>query len=269
VFSEEEAQAYQDKYPIGAEISDQLWSKQENRRLLRICMEPGLCMEPGSSLIGVSAGDCEAPLALHVLGDAGIYQERYGPLSSEVINNLGHERVAELKDTYGENWNIAAAFEYCWVELPHSSPAFVAASYQYHYYITQDDFSAGYHWRDLEVLVDEVEETAAKVIETRKRAGESGSKKSAQAREARRNGLMGALEAVVERNLDAMRLGQDSLVQLALETAEESDPYLWRQGKGQVQEYLGEIRRGEAGDAMKARYFALFPAKPPKQLSEF
>jgi hypothetical protein len=66
-----------------------------------------------------------------------------------------------------------------------------------------------------------------------------------------------------------MRLGQDSLVQLALETAEESDPYLWRQGKGQVQEYLGEIRRGEAGDAMKARYFALFPAKPPKQLSEF
>lgn len=263
VFSEEEANVYHAKYPIGSELSEQLLSKQTSRHLIR------QIMSAPSLGFGVASGDSEEPLAFDVLGDAGIYQERYGPLSKEVIENIGHERVAELKETFGENWNIAAAFEYCWVELPHSSPAFVAASYQYHYYITEDDFSAGYHWRDLEVLVDEVEETARKAIETRKRAGKTGSKKSMQAREARRDGLMEALEVVAKRNPDLMKLGEVSVAKLAMSEAVEAAPTLWRQGQGQVREYLGEIRRGEAGEAMKARYLALFPAKPPKRFSEF
>ncbi|KAE9625932.1 hypothetical protein [Parasedimentitalea maritima] len=210
VFSEEEANAYHAKYPIGSEPTEQPLSKQTSRHFLR------RVMTAPSLGFGVASGDSEEPLAFDVLGDAGIYQERYGPLSKEVIENLGPERVAELIETYGENWNIAAAFEYCWVELPHSSPAFVAASYQYHYCITEDDFSAGYYWRDLEVLIDEVEETAAKAIETRKRAGASGSKKSTQARETRRNSLMDALEVVAKRNPDLMKLGGMSVAQLAL-----------------------------------------------------
>jgi hypothetical protein len=257
-FSEDEANAFRERHRVGSEIPEPQCSGQEEIDAIRAIMKSG-------SLLGVSAGDRESPLAFKVLGDSGIYQGRFRALSSEVIEFLGEQRVSEIKKLYGENWQIAAAFEYCWLNLPHSSPAFVAASYQYHYYITEDDFSAGYNWRDLEIMVHRVEAEALKAIETRKKAGKSGSEKSAKARETRRAALMVAFEDVAGRNPDLLKLGVAPLAKLALEKAVETDPSLWRQGKGQVMEYAGEIRRGEAGEYLKARFEALFPAKPPKR----
>lgn len=219
-----------------------------------------------NSLLGVAAGDQEEPLAFDVLGDAGIYACRYGPLSKEVKESLGKERLDELEASFGENRDIAAAFEYCFLHLPHSSPAFVAASYQFHHYITEDDFSAGYHWRDLEVLVHGVEETAKKAIDRSKKAGQSGSKKSTQARHLRRSSIMDAMEEVCQRNPDIAHLGEAPISELALREAIQKNAPLWSQGKGQVQEYLGEIRRGEAGPDLQSRYVALFGSKPHKRL---
>jgi hypothetical protein len=50
---------------------------------------------------------------------------------------------------------------------------------------------------------------------------------------------------------------------MASQDAVADDPALWSQGAGQVEEYLGEIRRGEAGEQMLARYLAMFPAPKP------
>ncbi|KAA0921026.1 hypothetical protein FLO80_02310 [Aquicoccus porphyridii] len=258
-YSEEEASALAAKYPVGSELPDSQGVEEYKMDLVRAIMESDFPF-------GVCAGDEESPLAFDVLGDSGIYRGRYGTLSQKVIDFLGKQRTGKLKNRFGENWHVAAAFEYCWLKFPHSSPAFVAASYQYHYYITNDDFSAGYHWRDLEVLVHGVEAEATKAIETRKKAGVSGSRKSAQSREDRRNALMTAMEDVARRNPQIAQLGEKALVQLATAEATESDPALWRQGKGQVMEYLGEIRRGEAGKDLQAKYRALFPAKPPKRI---
>lgn len=219
-----------------------------------------------NSPLRVSAGDQDSPLAYEVLGDAGIYAKSYGHLSEEVKESLGQERIDALKNSIGETWEIAAAFEYCWTHLPHSSPAFVAACYRFHYYITEDYFSAGYHWRDLEVLVHGVEQTATKAINRSKKAGQSGSKRSAQARDFRRASIMEAIEEICAKNPDLPKLGADTASRLALEVAIEKDPMLWSQGKGQTQEYLGEIRRGEAGQDLHERYVALFGSKPPRRL---
>lgn len=218
------------------------------------------------SQLGVAAGDSDASLAFDVLGDAGIYAGRHGPLSEEVKESLGQERLQEIQASFGNNWKVAAAFEYCFLQLPQSSPAFVAAFHQFHYYITEDDFSAGYLLRDLEVLVHRVEETAQKAIDRSKKAGHSGSKKSKQARTLRRAKIMDAMETICQRNPDIVNLGEDPISKLALNEAIQKDASLWSQGRGQVREYLGEIRRGEAGPDLQRRYAALFVRKPPKRL---
>ena len=259
LFSEFEADEYKKKHPVGSEISELSFSITRDKGLFHELIKKGFPFE-------IDAGDRESPLAFDVLRNSGIYDKnKVSVLSREVTDFLGNRKVEELKEQFDENWQVVGAFEFCWLNLPHSSPAFVAASYQYHYYITEDDFSAGYHWRDLEVLAHQVEAEAQKAIETRKKAGESGSRRSSQAREARRAALMDALEDVAQRNPDVVKLGIASVAELALNRAIEADSLLWRQGRGQVMEYVGEIRRGEAGEDLKARYEALYPAKPPKR----
>lgn len=260
-YSEEDAKALEKRFPVGCEVEEYSAIQgiaQWRMDFIRSAME-------GRSFFGVRAGDEESPLAFDVLYQAGIYQKRYGQISQTVIDFLGKQRTGELKNRFRENWRVAAAFEYCWLRLSHSSPAFMAASYQYHYYITKDDFSAGYYWRDLEIMVHGVETEAQKAIEMRKKAGDSGSKKSAQSREMRRRSLLTAIEDVAKRNPEILKLGEKALVKLATSQAAESEPALWRQGKGQTMEYLGEIRRGEAGAEMKARYQELIWRKPPKR----
>lgn len=242
-----------------SEIPEPQSIEVEDVELVRNIMRPGFPL-------GIAAGDRESPLAFHVLGDAGIYSERFGPLSGEVIDFIGPQRLGEIKELFGGNWQVAAAFEYCWLNLPHSSPAFVAASYQYHHYITEDDFAAGYHWRDLEIMVHGVEAAALKAIETRKRAGESGSAKSAEARKNRRANLMEQIETLAARNPDLTTLlGPEGVAKLALKECIKEDAVMWKQGRGQVAEYLGEIRRGDAGQDMQQRYKALFGDKPPRR----
>lgn len=204
----------------------------------------------------------DSPLALEVLANAGI-TDGFGPLSREVLEWLGANRIEELKTRFGENWKVAGAFEFCWATLPPSSPAYLAALYQFHYYITEDDFAAGYYWRDLEVVVLGVEATAAQARDMRANAGRAGSLKSAQARLQRRETLLQAMEAIAVRNPDVPMLGEAALIKLAVAECKKNHAALWSQGQGQADEYLGEIRRGEAGHEMRARYNRLFKRKAP------
>ena len=161
----------------------------------------------------------------------------------------------------------AASFAELGTRMPVSASeaAYVAAAYQYHFYITNDDFSAGYLWRDLEVLVCGVEAAAQSLSDMRKKASDAGGKRSAKARELRRADLMDELERVAERNPEISALGPELVSRVALKNCISRNLSIWRQGKGQIEEYLGELRRGEAGPEMQSRFLALFPAKPPKR----
>lgn len=147
------------------------------------------------------------------------------------------------------------------LNLSRSSPAFAAASHRYYFYVTGDEFSAGFYWRDMEVMVLEVEEKAQKVLDTRKRAGEGGSRTSSKARSNRRMRLLEKMEELVARNPDISEVGAVAISKLALKACADENEKLWRQGKGQVSEYLGELRRGDAGQAAQKRYLALFSGK--------
>jgi hypothetical protein len=257
--SEIEAHEFMRKHPVGSVILEVSAQHSVWHDWVRDVIDTGFP-------IGIAAGDGDSPLAFDTLTDAGIYEQRYGnKLSKEIIDFLGEIRISELRDRFLDKWEIAAAFEYCFSNLPHSSAAYVAAHYQYHYYITMDDFSAGYIWRDLEILTDGVETLAVKAIETRQKAGQAGSVKSAEARGARRAALLVEMEGLVRRNPDIVPIGDEQIAKLAVTKAKEANPALWRQGQGQVSEYIGELRRGEAGPEMQGRYQALFGSKPPKR----
>lgn len=205
-------------------------------------------------------------LPWQVLIDEGISDENGLHASKAVLQRLGNKRVAALKQTYGENWEAVAQFEYCVNELPHSSVAYIAAACRFCYFILEDDFKAGYLLRDLEVLVHGVEAEAMKLIETRKKAGKSGSEKSSQAREKRRASLFQKIEVLASRNPDMVKyLGPEGLAKLASEECVRENSTLWGQGKGQVSEYLGEIRRGDAGPDLQKNYQAIFGTKPPRR----
>lgn len=260
--SKSEAELCIEEHPIGSEYPD--LQDSMDCLTLREWIE-GVIDREGQFLGVGNIGDRESPLAFETLSQAGIYDENFGPISENVVKSLGKQRVDALKERYPENWSIAAAFEYCWLNLPHSSPACVAAHYQFHYYITGDDFSAGYLWCDLESLVHGVEAGAIAAKRTSERRAKASGAKSAELRERRRAALLEAMETVAQRNPDILRLGEKALADLALMDSVNQRPTLWSQGKGQVAEYLGEIRRGEAGDDMQRRYQALLPAKPPKR----
>lgn len=96
---------------------------------------------------------------------------------------------------------------------------------------------------------------AAEVIS--KRAKAAGDR-SARSREERRRHLFEKLQILIQKNPDLGRMPIEMTGKLAMQDAAREKPTLWSQGAGQFQEYLGEIRRGEAGPELRARFDAIF-----------
>lgn len=100
-----------------------------------------------------------------------------------------------------------------------------------------------------------------------KKAGESGGKASQSARQSRIEALIDKMSFLAEDSPNLIAFMTDEqLADAAMKAASDEDPDLWRQGKGQTQEYLGEIRRGDAGTEMQTRYRKIFPEIPPMRL---
>lgn len=93
-----------------------------------------------------------------------------------------------------------------------------------------------------------------------KRAKSAG-EKSANMRHDRMRTLLSCMEKLAADNPALLRMGAVTLAKLACEDATAQDPILWAQGGGQLDEYIGQIRRGEAGEDMQSRYLSIFPAK--------
>lgn len=256
--SEEEAKAYTKKHPIGSiftySFTSEFIEKMDFEKWVDLGWFP------------IKAGGPNSFTVFDTLKSSGITDEAGINTSQHIIDALGTERVKALIEIYGENWQVVARYQYCVNALPHSSPAYIAAAHDFCYFILEDDFKAGYLLRDLEVLLNGVEVTAVQAIEMRQKAGRSGSRKSSQAREKRRSMLFERMVELASRNADiAQLLGAEGVARLALQQCIEEDAIAWKQGPGQVSEYLGEIRRGEAGTELQQRYQQIFGAEPPKR----
>lgn len=253
-YSKGEADEYVSKHPIGSEFPFHAsWIHASVDDWVKLGFFP------------INRGDQDLYLPWKVLQDSGLSDENGLHPAKKVLDFLGQERTLALQAQYGENWEAVAEFEYAFKQLPHSSPAFLAAACRFFYFVLEDDFGAGYLLRDLEVLFYGVESQAAKALETRKRAGEAGSKKSSQAREKRRACLFEKIEALASRSPDIVKFGADAVAKIALQDCIAENAAMWRQGAGQVVEYLSEIRRGEAGAEIQKRYRDVFGNEPPKR----
>ena len=260
---EQRATEFANLYPLGSEVPEDegaftLFAREMEREdFVRQAMG-------GDVLFSrfLTVGDEDLGLPWSILAASSVTDEIGLHPSQLVLDSLGEQRIQELQLQFGENWEGAAVYEYCWVNLPHTSPVYIAAACRYHYFITGEDFSAGYLLRDLEVLEAGIEIEASNAIARRRKAGAKGSESSSRSRKERRAKLMDALEKVAAENpAIAPLLGPKGLLTAALPAAKSADPALWSQGEGQAKDYLDEIRRGEAGRSLKERYHQLFPAR--------
>ncbi|MCV2867569.1 hypothetical protein OEW28_02880 [Defluviimonas sp. WL0002] len=259
-YSEDEAKEFMASNAVGSEIKEAWQVPGELSDPLKVHYTD--IIDSKSSVGFRSYGDLDSPLAFETLEAADIYLGQ--GLTQQVIDFIGELRADELRRQFGQNWRAAGAFEYCLMNLPRSSAAYVAAAYQYHYYVAENDFAAGYYWRDLEVIALGVESAASDVKAMRKNAGDKGTKASRDARKRRMHRLLDAMETVCTRNPDVKN--PSVISEIALAECKKAEPQLWKNGAGQIKQYLVEIRVGDAGEALQARYASLFPAKPPKRL---
>ena len=97
--------------------------------------------------------------------------------------------------------------------------------------------------------------------EVKAKRAKSAGEKSANMRHERMRSLLSHMERLASESPSILRIGPIQLAKLACEDAAIDKPLLWVQGSGQVEEYVGKIRRGEVGADMRNRYFTLFPDK--------
>ena len=88
-----------------------------------------------------------------------------GTLSNDVINFLGKQRTASLKEAFGDDWTAAAALEYSICNFPFHSPVVIAARQIYAKVVLKDEFTAGYLLRDLQVVLEGLELSADRALE--------------------------------------------------------------------------------------------------------
>ena len=91
--------------------------------------------------------------------------------------------------------------------------------------------------------------------------------KSSESRRRRVLSLLTCMEKLVRDNPALGRFPPNEVAEVARNDAVTSDPQLWGQGANQYLDYLGEIRRGEAGEDLKTRFETMFPPKPLKRMN--
>lgn len=94
----------------------------------------------------------------------------------------------------------------------------------------------------------------------RTRAKAAG-QKPASMRTNRVASLLKHMELLAGLNPALLRVDVSILARLSCEEATKEDPSLWSQGRGQLDEYIGEMRRGEQGPEVRRRYLELFPSR--------
>jgi hypothetical protein len=120
--------------------------------------------------------DYAYPLCAEILAKAGVRNSPFGGL--EVMCEwLTPEEVDWYENQFGDdNWSIVAELAYCTERFSTDSLAYRAAEVMFHYYITENDVTFGYLYRDLLVMQAQLEKTAIKATDASKKAGQNAGK---------------------------------------------------------------------------------------------
>ncbi|MFD0980994.1 hypothetical protein [Tropicimonas aquimaris] len=170
--------------PIGTEVAETAGSyprfkeigADEVERLISVDMPDGIFMGIYEAFegAGVAGADCQ--------------------ISRKVHDRLGAEHIDWMKETYGNNWNLAAILEYCLNHFPASLLATLGARAIFLMVCSDRSFSEGYLFRQFEAIFHGSEGLAQAADSTRKKAGEGGGRHSNAKRQERLEALMTEIE---------------------------------------------------------------------------
>lgn len=184
--------------------------------------------------------------------------------SRGTITTISIDRAKELRKAHGELWPAAANYEFCLQTFDPSHPAFIASECLFHFHITDEQYWVGYKLRDLQLILSQVEHELSQERARKRNAGKGGADHKKGRRLERIVDLVGRMEALFMENPMARAMQPEELADHAVRNV---NTPLWSEGRGQVTNYLTEVRCGDHGEDLKSRYFALFPAQAPKPLS--
>lgn len=198
-------------------------------------------------------------LPIEILSKVGVFAEDLWHLNQAVVDFIGASRMEELQENYDFVSKYVAAMQFASAKFDPASLEHRAASYLFSFYVLEDKFTAGYLLRDLEVLIGNIERNAlreqSRLSHATKKSGETSSTK----RRERINALLDELQRYCRDNPEYRWQSEKTVIETATKIAAANNPKLWKQGRGQADEYAGEIRRGEHGDEQQEIYLSLFP----------
>ena len=184
--------------------------------------------------------------ALH---GAGVFEDyRVAPA---VLDWVGEQDTAWMREAFGQNWETLAAYEYCVHHFPASSLAVLAAEIQLAHFLTFDDFTAGYLTKQFETIYFGTEAAAKSATELRKKAGTGGGLAS---RERRISNLEILIDEIEKLGGATDLFAEQRIVEQAIEAAREREPS-FPKTKKTLDEYGTALRSEEP---FKSRYEAVF-----------
>jgi hypothetical protein len=192
-----------------------------------------------------------------------------GNTSMTVKDKLGVARIRELKEKFSDLWPLVAQMEFVMRERSIESAPYVAAAVRYQRHVEKKSLVAGYLLNELEYLVRGEERILLHALQTGLKAGDGGGKAKVQDMAERVISLMDELHRLRLQTKKYSKSPKERLVRVAFENVQKKKPALWREGQGQLIDYLGYLRDGEFGRDDQRRYFDVFPEERVEKASVF
>lgn len=247
--SEEEAKDAVKSLPVGTKYGDGYGYPVRFREIARDTkVEPIKIL---SMLFGMGDEDAVHFVCYEALATAGVISKETYAISPRVLEWLGEEQVAWMRDEFGENWSAVGRFEYCLHHFPRSSLVCLASELFLAQFVTGDNFVAGYLTKEIEVISSGTEEAALHSLETRKKAGKGGARAS---RDRRLSNLEIFLREIENLASAVGLFSEERILAQAFESAREREP-LMPKSKKTREDYETTLRSEEP---FKARYDAVF-----------
>jgi hypothetical protein len=189
-----------------------------------------------------------------ILREGKIIEEDSSIVATEaVINSYTQEERQHFVDQFASKYEVAMITHFATTKYSYTSLVSYAARICFNHYISNDDFSSGYLFREM-LMIQTQEAELLRKREQLENAGQKGGVSSGYKKERRLNALLQAMEKLVSQE-PAYRKLPKQCGKLALIKAAEADPDLWSQGRHQLPNYLTIL---SSEPPYKPRYDALF-----------
>lgn len=247
--TEEAAEAAVASMPVGMTYGDHFGFP---KRIKEIVGTGGL--DPAAMLSYMfGSGDHDAVhfVCYEALAEAGVISKKDYTTLPSVLDWLGDDHVAWMRNTFGENWSAVAQFEFCLNHFPDSSLASLSAKLFLSQFVTNDDFTAGYVTKEIEAISGGTEAAAFLAANTRIKAGEAGARAS---RDRRLQNLELLMQEIEQLSGAVGLISEERIIEQALEKSVEKQLDFPKSRKTHAD--YGTALRSE--EPFKSRYEAVF-----------